>query len=107
VVEMVHIRVEIKKQDFRKDSLRYPWQLITIGGSICVFFRFLSNEPKASALWARLAFWILNISLTVTPWADYHAVFLRLKNLLVHFSPRAEILLSFFSVFEHTSGHPP
>jgi hypothetical protein len=96
VVEMVHIRVEIKKQDFRKDSLRYPWQLITMGGSIRVFFRFLSNEPKASALWARLAFWILNISLTVTPWADYHAVFLRLKNLLVHFSPRAEILLSFF-----------
>jgi hypothetical protein len=97
----------MSKEDFRKESLRYPWQLITMRGSIRVFFRFLSNEPKASALWARLAFWILNISLTVTARADYHAVFLRLKNLLVHFSPRDEILLSFFSVFEHTSEHPP
>jgi hypothetical protein len=78
-----------------------------MAGSIRVFFRFLSNEPKASALWARLAFWILNISLTVTARADYHAVFLRLKNLLAHFSPRAEILFSFFSVSEHTSRHPP
>jgi hypothetical protein len=78
-----------------------------MAGSIRVFFRFLSNEPKAPALWATLAFWILNISLAVTARADYHAVFLRLKNLLAHFSPRAEILLSFFSVFEHTSGHPP
>ncbi len=77
-----------------------------MGGSIRVFFRFLSNEPKASALWATLAFWSLNISLAVTARADYHAVFLRLKNLLVHFSPRAEILVSFFSVFQHTSGHP-
>jgi len=103
----LHRLAEFVKLDFRKESLRYPWQLITIGGSICVFFRFLSNEPKAPALWARLAFWILNISLAVTPWADYHAVFLRLKNLLVHFSPRAEILVSFFSVSEHTSRHPP
>jgi hypothetical protein len=36
-----------------------------MGGSIRVFFRFLSNEPKTPALWATLAFWILNISLAV------------------------------------------
>jgi len=82
-----------------------------MGGSIRVFFRvffcFLSNEPKASTLWATLAFWILNISLAITARADYHAVFLMLKNLLAHFSPRAEILFPFFSVSEHTSSHPP
>jgi len=74
-----------------------------MNGSIRVFFGFLSNEPKASTLWATLAFWSLNISLAVTPWADYHAVFLRLNNLFFHFSPRAKIFFSFLSVSEHTS----
>ncbi len=97
----------MQKQHFRKDLLGYPRQLIAMGGGIRVFFRFLFNEPKASAPWETLAFWILNISLAVTARADYHAVFLMLKNLLSHFSPRAEILVSFFSVFEHTSGHLP
>jgi hypothetical protein len=57
------------------------------GWKYYVFFRFLSNEPKAPALWATLAFWILNLSLAVAARADYHAVFLRLKNLLAYFSP--------------------
>ena len=93
--------------DFRKNLLRYPWQLITIGGSICVFFRFFSDVPKASALWTTLSFWSLNISLAVTAWADDQAIILRVKNLLAHFSPRAEILFSSFPVSEHTSRHPP
>ena len=54
-------------------------------GSIRVFFRFLSNEPEAPAFWTTLTFWILNISLAVTAWADYHVVFLRLEGLFAHF----------------------
>ena len=77
----------MQKQYFRKESLRYPWQLITMGGSIWVFLRFIYDIPKAFALCTTLSLGSLNISLTVTPRADYHAVFLRLQNLVAHFSP--------------------
>jgi hypothetical protein len=40
------------------------------------------NPPQAPALWAGLAFWILNISSVVIIWTDYHTVFFWIKNSL-------------------------
>jgi len=71
----------------RRESVRYAWQLITIGGNIHILFCFLFDEPKASAFWTSLTVWISNISMTVTIWTDFHAIFFRIENLFVHFSP--------------------
>jgi hypothetical protein len=62
------------------------WQLIISGGIIRIFFYLHFNEAKTPTLWATLALWILNISMTVTEWADYHTIFHRVENLLFHFS---------------------
>jgi hypothetical protein len=47
-------------------------------------FQLPFDEPEAAAFWTTLTFWILNISMAVTAWTDYHAVFFRLEGLSVH-----------------------
>ena len=64
--------------------MRYPWQLISIGGSIRIFLWFLFDEAKAPAFWTTLMFWILNISPACAAWTDYHAIFLRIEGLFIH-----------------------
>ena len=73
-------------------------------GLIKGYFFGMKTSTEISIQKYQLRFEVL---MAVTAWADDHTVFLRLKNLLVHFSPRAAILFSFSFVSEHTSSHPP
>jgi hypothetical protein len=65
---------------------KFPISIIFPSGIFRILFRFLFDEPKAPALWTTLTFWISNISVAVTAWTGYHAIFFMDKNLLVHFS---------------------
>ncbi len=85
----------------------YTLSLPLIIFGMFAFLVFLFNQAKASAFWARLPLWNLNISLAVTLLANNHAVFLRLNNLPAHFSLRVDILVFSSFVSEHTSIYPP
>jgi hypothetical protein len=54
--------------------------------SIHLFFWLPFDKPEAPAFWATLTLWILNISMAITAWADYHAVFLGLEGFSAHLS---------------------